>query len=541
MPVPSLQIGTELCPDSEGRGRYKIKEILGTGGFGITYRAYDSRLDGDVVIKELAFEGAMFRNTQSGSLQTLRGQETIREKLVRKFLQEARLLNRLRDPHIVRVTDVWEERGTAYYAMDEVEASRPVPPRPVHNAQGNLAWPRIEDIARQLLEALNSVHAAGLIHGDIKPDNALITDSGQLVLIDFGTARTEADRARTATSMAFTMGYAPPELMHPNRLQEAGPGSDLYSWAMVVIGLCIDHPTESGLPRDAYERILSEDPYDRFDQHLLQVGVPAVWASVLVRCIDLDPKNRPQSVGELRAALASATTAPAPAQDSPAATRDLPTSGETAAQPFRAEPGVDATNTADLTASAGPVEPKKKGGMAATFLKALGGVVVGAILFVVLLLVFVGGRDDDESESDDDGGTTEEPVEDTDAIAAHLSAQVVGRWAYDPTISVLGGAQQGEDLLQHALSMQANTQLAFAEGGTAHPDIDSISHRRYHRDRHLDDRRRTRRDPIHRPDSQRPRADALWALVPGHRRPLSAGRAGDERVSAAVEVSAGAR
>ena len=202
MPVVELPEGTQLCPDSSGSYRYRIERVLGSGGFGITYRATDRRLAGNVVIKELAFEGAAYRDTETGTLETLQGKESLQDKLVDRFLREARLLNSIRNPHVVRVTDVWEERGTAYYAMDEVHASRQLPSEPLRHADGRLNWDQIETWSLQLLDALHAVHAEGLIHGDIKPQNALVDRANDLVLIDFGTARSEEEMTRTATSMA---------------------------------------------------------------------------------------------------------------------------------------------------------------------------------------------------------------------------------------------------------------------------------------------------------------------------------------------------
>ncbi len=313
MPVIALDNGTFLRPDKDGRFRYKVHQVLGSGGFGITYLAHDRDLDGAVVIKELAFEGACYRETTAIQIFALPGKEAIHNRLLEKFQDEARKLNRFRSPYIVRVTDVWLERGTAYYAMDFVESSRFLGdgkmPRPV-------PWPDAEQWALQLLEALEEVHSAGLVHGDIKPENVLLNEREQVVLIDFGTAREENEFKRTVTSAAYTPGYAPPELMLPTKTRPPGPWTDLYSWAMLVYGLVRPHYGPGGTPLDAMVRTGSlmqggqPDPYNNAAADLLAAGLPPNWANLLGACLNLDADRRPRSVADVRSHLHSPSTSP---------------------------------------------------------------------------------------------------------------------------------------------------------------------------------------------------------------------------------------
>ncbi len=312
MPVAALEIGSCLCPTSEGGHRYTVEAVLGAGGFGITYRARDARLDGLVVVKELAFDGTAYRDTGSGEVVPHDGLGATHRKMVDRFLREARMLNRIRHANVVRVFDVWQERGTAYYAMDEVAAAAFCGGDAWTDGGSRADWPRIERVALQLLDALDAVHQAGLVHGDVKPQNALLTPDRDVVLIDFGTVRTDADLSRTATSMAFTPGYAPPELMHGARLREAGSWSDLYSWGMILVGLATRHPTGDGRPLDAVGRMLGGDPYDGVAQTLRLVGVPPTWADTIAGCVCLEPHLRPQSADEVRLqAGGRAATSPA--------------------------------------------------------------------------------------------------------------------------------------------------------------------------------------------------------------------------------------
>lgn len=300
MPVAPLPPATRLCADRDGH-RYIVEAVIGAGGFGITYRARDLRLEGRLVVKELAFEGTAFRDTSSGEIRAHEGKDALHDKMVARFLREARMLNRIRNPYVVRVSDVWEERGTAYYAMDELVGATTL--RSGDEALSADRWLVVAKQCEQLLEALFAVHEAGMVHGDVKPDNVLVDGGGDITLIDFGTVRSDTELDQTVTSMSFTPGYAPPELMQAARVREAGPWSDLYSWGMLAYGLALRHPSASGQPVDALGRMMGDDPYASTETDLHAVGVPRAWAATIARCIAIAPHRRPNDVGMVRAAL----------------------------------------------------------------------------------------------------------------------------------------------------------------------------------------------------------------------------------------------
>ena len=309
MAVAELKPGEQLGPAADGSYRYEVIDILGAGGFGITYLVRDQRLHGEVVIKELACSDVAYRDSATGQVRPARGQDESHRKLVERFVKEAQLLNRLRNPHIIRVTDVWEERGTAYYAMDKVDADRHLG-APDADGVTTRSWHAVAIQVGQLMDALDAVHAAGMVHGDVKPANVLLDRKRGVVLIDFGTARDDSEFGRTVTSTSFTRGYAPPELMHPSRVREAGPWSDLYSLGMVVWGLVLPHPGDGQRPVDAFARSQSFDPYADAAGQLSAAGMPAAWAEAIEECIALEPYRRPKSVQELRDRLGL----PAPAE-----------------------------------------------------------------------------------------------------------------------------------------------------------------------------------------------------------------------------------
>lgn len=306
MALSPLLPGTRLAPDGSGGHRYRVERELGSGGFGITYDAVHVGLGRRVVIKELACDAVSRRDVDSRRVFALTHREVVQQRIQKRFLDEARLLARLADencPHIVRVSDVFEENGTAYYVMDRIDTSGHVPSEPLPGVDG---LRRALRLGRELLVALEVAHRWTTLHGDIKPANLLLDSQDRLVLIDFGTARTDEDFARTLATTMHTLGYAPPELMSGPRLPEAGACSDLYSWAMVVYGLLWRHPWQVqdrdgrlvAWPLDPLSRLTAvEDPYgDLAFRQMCGRGVPEQLSKLICSCLSLNPVERPQKV-----------------------------------------------------------------------------------------------------------------------------------------------------------------------------------------------------------------------------------------------------
>ena len=306
MALSPLPAGTHLAQDAAGNYRYRIIQELGSGGFGITYDAEHVGLGRRVVIKELACDAVSRRDVDSRRVLALTNREGIQQRVHKRFVEEARLLSRLageKCPHIVSVIDVFEENGTAYYVMDRIETSGHVSSEPLPGPQG---VKRALRLGRELLVALEVAHRYTALHGDIKPGNLLLDSEDRLVLIDFGTARSDKDLTRTRATVMHSPGYSPPELLSAPRLREAGAWSDLYSWGLVVYGLLWRHPwqiedDDGGLlawPLDAVTRVTAtEDPYgDPAYHNMCSRGVPAGLSKLICQCLRLVPGERPQKV-----------------------------------------------------------------------------------------------------------------------------------------------------------------------------------------------------------------------------------------------------
>jgi hypothetical protein len=206
---------------------YRLDGVLGAGGFGLTYLAWDTNLQKQVAIKEyLPTETAL--RALDGSVVPIATQrhEDYRWGLER-FLQEARTLARFTHPHIVRVNRYFEANGTAYMVMEyergeSLSALLKREPCPSEE--------RLREILLPVLSGLRAVHEAGFLHRDIKPGNIFLREQGGPVLLDFGAAR-HAPGGSTDHTAVVTPGYAPIEQYSAGGPQ--GPWSDIYAVAAV--------------------------------------------------------------------------------------------------------------------------------------------------------------------------------------------------------------------------------------------------------------------------------------------------------------------
>ncbi len=205
-------------------GRYRLEKPLGVGGYGITYRGLDTRLDRQVAVKEFypGFCASRFAD-HTNEVHCLDGQEDTFVKGKDRFLQEAKTLVQLSNiPAIVRVNDYFEENGTAYLVMEYLDGKNL---KQMASGFGGRIPPEILiPILEPAVKALSQVHGKGLIHRDISPDNIMMLEDGSVRLIDFGNARDTTDD-KTLT-MAMKQGFAPPEQY---RTKGQGPWTDVYS------------------------------------------------------------------------------------------------------------------------------------------------------------------------------------------------------------------------------------------------------------------------------------------------------------------------
>ncbi|MGE5151548.1 MAG: protein kinase domain-containing protein [Rhodospirillaceae bacterium] len=282
--VQALPLGTML-------GDYRLDSVIGHGGFGITYRAFDSQLAKVVAIKEyLPVEFAVRQGEKVVARSTRSADDFAWGR--ERFLDEARALARFRHPHIVPVLRFLTANGTAYTVM-EFEDGRSLGEMLGHGSPGHPGHRLLpEDVRRLgegLLLGLGAVHAQGFLHRDIKPSNIIIRRDGVPILIDFGAARQAmGDRTRTLTSV-LTPQYAPIEQYTAEGKQ--GPWSDIYSAAAVL-----HHAITGAPPPEAASRI-GKDTYRPLADSEARSYDKAFLAAV-DSALAFAPEQRPQSVAD---------------------------------------------------------------------------------------------------------------------------------------------------------------------------------------------------------------------------------------------------
>lgn len=221
----ALPVGTVLL-----QGQYTITRYIRSGGFGIAYLAKDS-LDRDVILKECFIGGLCERQQRRVTARNRETRESMKQFL-QSFVQEARRLSRLSHPNIVKVHQVFEDNDTAYMALEYVRGRDLLDL--IEAADPKLSPSDIITITVKLLHALDYIHRADLLHGDIAPDNILLDEEAGPVLIDFGAARQRsADPGKRYSGFSIVKdGYSPHELYINGGV--CGPWSDLYALAATM-------------------------------------------------------------------------------------------------------------------------------------------------------------------------------------------------------------------------------------------------------------------------------------------------------------------
>ena len=269
-------------------GRYKIIKTLGKGGFGITYLALQSGLERQVAVKEFFMKDCCERN-ESTSHVTL-GTSGAREQVGRfreKFLKEARNIAKLNHPNIVRIIDVFEENGTAYYVMEYAEGGSLADKV---TAEGHLSESVAIRYIAQVAEALDYIHQRKMNHLDVKPGNIMLTENDDAVLIDFGLAKQydAATGGQTSTTpVGISEGYAPMEQYKQGGVGEFTPETDIYALGATFFKLLtgVTPPSASDVMEDGV-------PVDK----LRAYGVSQTVIDVISKAMESRKKNRQNDV-----------------------------------------------------------------------------------------------------------------------------------------------------------------------------------------------------------------------------------------------------
>ncbi len=273
-------------------GQYIIGDVLGQGGFGITYTAEDYQTKQKVAIKEYFPDGMAIRSGKN-QITPLSGE---REENYRYgmecFLLEAKTLSEfLNTPEIVRVLKYFEENGTAYLCMEYVEGESF--DEYLKEKGGHISFEDAKRCLIPVMDALSKVHEKGIIHRDISPDNIFITDSGQIKLLDFGSARYSLGDRSKSLDVILKPGFAPKEQY--TRRGRQGFYTDVYSLAATMY-----FALTGERPPDSIER-LDEDTLIPPSQK--GVAIPPEAEAALLKGLSVSVHARYQTAAEFKAGI----------------------------------------------------------------------------------------------------------------------------------------------------------------------------------------------------------------------------------------------
>ncbi|XVV16095.1 protein kinase domain-containing protein [Actinoplanes sp. CA-131856] len=301
-------------------GRYRLIQPIGTGGMGVVWEARDELLDRDVAVKELTPGGL-----------TAEELGDLRERAIR----EARAIARVDDANVVKIFDVVHEDDAPWIVM-EIVRSRAL--HDVINEDGPMAPEQAAEVGLAVLAGLRAVHAAGILHRDVKPANVLLGLDGRVVLTDFGLAAMTGDSAMTRTGVVL----GSPSYLAPERAldEEPGPAADLWSLGATLYAAVEGRPPfEKSSPMATLAALMVEAPAPP-----KQAGALGPVLDALLRKDPAERADADEAERLLRAAASEAPAAVAPAVSAP---------------PVASSAGVPATAPADAAAEpvGSPADP----------------------------------------------------------------------------------------------------------------------------------------------------------------------------------------
>ncbi|WBV24200.1 serine/threonine protein kinase [Pantoea piersonii] len=287
---------SQALPQGYRFNEFEIEQVIGEGGFGIVYSAWDHQLERRVAIKEY-MPASMAVRGENLHLQ-LRSERFVAvfQAGMNSFIQEARILARFSHPGLLHVLRFWQDNDTAYmvtefYSGDTLKNRYQKDPQLV-----NETW--IRSLLPPLLSALRTLHDNGYLHRDIALDNIQIQENMLPVLLDFGSACKEIGHLTDKTEIMLKPGYAPIEQYSEGRDGDQGPWTDIYALGAVLHMLVAGEPPPVSVVRlisNNYQPLAQRQP-PGFSLSLLQL---------IDEMLQLQPEDRPQSIQALAARLIS--------------------------------------------------------------------------------------------------------------------------------------------------------------------------------------------------------------------------------------------
>ena len=293
----SITTDTGLLPLGTRVAEFEITRVIGQGGFGVVYEAWDHTLERVVALKEYMPSSLANRQSDGSVVPSAQRHKEAFDMGMRSFINEARLLAQFDHPSLLKVYRFWQERGTTYLVMPCYRGDTLKEALVRNKDDINQAW--LMGIVDGVTQALAVMHHANCYHRDIAPDNImLLENSGLPVVLDFGAARRVIADMTQAITVILKPGYAPIEQYAETPDMSQGAWTDIYALSAVmhvVISGRSPPPSVARMLNDRYVPLAGNSQLQkRFSNHILA----AVDSGLAVR-----PEGRPQSITEFRVAL----------------------------------------------------------------------------------------------------------------------------------------------------------------------------------------------------------------------------------------------
>lgn len=426
MPVGSILIG-----------KYVIGQVIGQGGFGITYRAYDIKREQIIAIKEYypTTLAARLDDRLTVAVTSAENDEIFRNG-IEKFYDEARLVSRFNgNPNIVSVYEFFYENNTAYFAMEFLEG---ITLKSYVGGKGVLSPSEALYIFSEVSSALMIAHSANILHRDISPDNIMLCRDGSVKLIDFGAARQVLADNPKSMSVILKEGFAPLEQYQKRGKQ--GPWTDIYS-----LGATVYYALTKDFLDDPMTRLEDDSDFE-----LNKYEIEAQLWNVIQKCSKLKITDRFQNAFELKEALKEIKYKPSPVTaDIPAVPKDAYSSyGVSAANPAVGNTFNGSTSSGSATGINVGYElytTEDTNGAKKRFkykgLIIAGGAVMGVMLIVIVIVAAVSSSKRNSTYDPNDPylpvveNPTEKPAEKpTEKPTEKVEKITIGKYTYESDI-----------------------------------------------------------------------------------------------------------
>jgi tetratricopeptide (TPR) repeat protein len=276
-----------LAPGQSFGSRYHIIRVLGAGGMGVVYQAWDSELNVAVAVKVIRPEAL--------------GDPITAAEVERRFKRELVLARNVTHRNVVRIHDLGERDGVKSLTMPFIEGEDLAG---ALRRRGKLPIPETLNIARQLAAGLAAAHQAGVIHRDLKPENIMLASDGTAVIMDFGISRSMSGTA-TATALGAVVGTL--EYMAPEQAQgqPVDPRADIYAFGLMLYDMLTGRQRLRG--DNPMSEIMARMQHPPRALRQLDASIPEAVARIVSRCVEPLAEKRYQSTGELLEALEGLT------------------------------------------------------------------------------------------------------------------------------------------------------------------------------------------------------------------------------------------